>query len=146
MANEFKYKARVGSDGKLEKVYSARAFKNDLALFRDCDIEISFKKWKKPRSDKQRRFYFGNYVESQIECFKERWGGHYTKEQIHDWNKSNIFCEEMLLNDEIIKVPKSTEDYSPMEFEDRLELGRIYFMQTFEWQLPYPLQQSELDL
>lgn len=140
------YKLDIDSNGRIDKFHNKRGFEIDLKLFAGLSVELSIKKWKKTRTDRQRKFYFGNYVESQIECFMEYWGGHFTKDQVHDWNKSNIFCEEKLIGDEVIKIPRNSSDLSTMEFEASLELGRIWFKQHFNWTLPVPEQQSEMDL
>lgn len=143
MAAKFKYKAQISEDGKLEKIFGSRGFYQDLKLFAGKSVWIEISRFTKTRSEQQNKFYFGNYVESQIECFKEFWGENYTKEQVHDWNKANIFCEEKLVGDEVIKVPRSSTESSTIEWEEALERGRQFFLSTFDWQLPYPLQQEE---
>lgn len=42
--------------------------------------------------------------------------------------------------------PCSSTDYSTVEWEERMEGIRQWFRQTWEWELPFPEQQSELDL
>lgn len=106
-------------------------------------IEVS--RYYKKHSDKQRGFYFGNFLQAQIDCFKEFWGETYTKEQIHDFNKINFWgTEKMLDSGEIIKMPGTSSDKSTIEYEEVLEKIREWHRITFEFELPYPQQQAEI--
>lgn len=145
MAAKFRYKADVDENGKIVKVYNKRGMEEDLKIFKGKSIWIDISKFTKTRSQRQNDFYWHWYVESQIDCFKEFWGANFTKEQVHDWNKANIFCEEHLVGDEVIKVPVSSTEKSTIEWELCLEKGREFFLDKFDWQLPYPKQQPELD-
>jgi len=98
------------------------------------------------RSLNQNSFYFGNFIESQIECFKERFGETYRKEQIHEFNKNNFWGSEQVLDTgEIIKIPCSSTGFSKLEWEEKLDTIRQWFRQNMDWELGYPNQQNEMN-
>lgn len=86
-------------------------------------------------------------MQEQIECFKERWGETYRKDQIHDWNKANFWAEDHIIEEtgEIIKKPASSTDNSTVEWEEKMDTIRQWFRQVMEWELPYPEQQGEIN-
>lgn len=98
------------------------------------------------RSLPQNSFYWGNFIQMQIECFKERWGETYRKEQMHEWNKTNFWGNEHVIEEtgEIIKIPCSSTKYSKLEWEEKLDNVRAWFRQNMDWELGYPNEQIEL--
>lgn len=76
------------------KIVNRKHFDADLEGFEGSRVIITLKKYRKSRSNKQNRFYWGNFMQSQIDCFKEFWGETYSKEQVHNWNKSKFWAEE----------------------------------------------------
>lgn len=135
------------TDGRLQKNVSGSIAK-DLKRYEGKRVKITIEKARVKRSNQQNRFYHGYFLQSQIDCFKERWGEIYTKEQIHDWNKANIWCEEKVDEEtgEIFKIPGSSTSQSKMSFEDKLEMCRQFFINKFDWNLPYPNSDLLLDL
>jgi hypothetical protein len=105
------------------------------------------KEYRKSRSLRQNRFYWGNFMQSQIDCFKERWGYSYSKDQVHNWNKANFWAEEHIdeTSGEVVKLPASSTNFSTVEWELKLDVIRTWFHNTMEWELPVPLQQSEIN-
>lgn len=98
------------------------------------------------RSVPQNSFYWGNFIQSQIECFKERFGEVYRKEQLHEWNKINFWGDEQILDSgEIIKIPCSSTKFSKLEWEKKLDNIRAWFMQNMDWTINYPNEQLELN-
>lgn len=94
------------------------------------------------RSIPQNSFYFSGFIHSQIDCFKERFGETYRKEQIHEWNKLNFWGDEQVLSSgEIIKIPCSSTQFGKLEWEDKLESIREWFQMNMDWTLPYPNEQ-----
>lgn len=110
----------------------------------DCEIIGTFRKPVKQRTTLQNSFYFGAFIYSQIDCFKERWGEILDVKQVHDWNKSNIWCEEKIVGDEVVKIPASSSEKSTVEWEERLEKCRQFFIFNFDWELPLPEQQQTI--
>ncbi len=121
---------------------------NELPRFNGKRVKITIEKAKKTRSNKQNKFYWKYIIGSQIDCFKERWGEMFDPEQIHDWNKANVWFEERVNEDtgEVIKMPGSSAGQSTFQFEERLEKLRQFFKLSFDWKLPYPNEQSDLTL
>lgn len=142
--NDLKYSFLVDENGKVSIQEGNAKFTKDLSNFPNTTFTATFKKARRQRTLKQNAFYFSNFLESQIECFKEMWGETYDKEQIHSWNKANIWCDEVVMGDEVFKIPQSSTEMNTVEWEQRLDLCRTFFMEKFNWTLPYPLQQSEM--
>lgn len=130
-------------NGELKGGKSVRATLDGLPPGRYL-IEVS--KYRKDRSNKQNRFYFGNFMQSQMDCFKERWGYSYNKDQIHNWNKANFWSDERINNEtgEVIKMPASSSDNTTVEWEEKMDIMRSWFMEHMDWPLPFPLQQQEI--
>lgn len=145
MANDLRYIGTV-TDGQL-KISHRKQFDADLGGFEGSRVIISLRKYRKTRSNKQNRFYWGNFMQEQIECFKERWGETYRKEQVHEWNKANFWAEDHVDENtgEVVKMPASSTDYSTTEWEEKMEIIRQWFRQVMEWELPFPEQQTEID-
>lgn len=121
-------------------------FLEDMSHFKGQTLIAEFRKPKKSRTLKQNSFYFGNFIQSQIDCFKEMWGENYSVEQIHTWNKNNVFCEEKIDEEtgEVFKMPQSSTKVGSKEWEDKLGMCRMFFQDKFNWTLPYPNSQSEM--
>lgn len=146
MANELIYTANVNEAGEL-KIINRKGFDQDMQAFAGQRLILRIKKYRRSRSNKQNRFYFGNFMQSQIDCFKERWGYSYNKDQVHDWNKNNFWAEDHVDEDtgEVIKLPTSSTDYSTVEWEEKLDVIRTWFQEKFDWPLPFPEQQADLE-
>lgn len=131
-------------NGKVENgelVIDREALVKSLPYFEGCEVEIIIEEVHPIKSDRQHRFYFGPFLDSEIACFKERFGTILTKSQAHEFNKSNFLHEERFspLTGEIIKIPRSSMDnWETMEWEERVEMMRQYFHTNFNWTLPVP--------
>lgn len=146
MAKEVKAKFRK-KDGKFIMI-GRKLWEMEMnKLFPDNDVEIVgiFRKPVKQRTTKQNGFYFGVFVYSQIDCFLERWGEIMDVKQVHDWNKSNVWCKEKIVGDEVVKIPASSTENDTIDWENRLEKCRQYFILNFDWALPIPNTQTEID-
>ena len=100
------------------------------------------------RSDKQNRYYWGCVVESQRAAFLERWGEIWDKDDVHCWNKANVWHTEIVdeKTGEIIKKPGSSKTKTKGEFEERLEKLRQKFWIDFEWKILLPNEQAAMAL
>lgn len=146
MQREYKYILNI-TDG-IPKIQGKQQFDMDLKAIGNAKMVMTVKKYHKSRSLNQNGFYWSNFIEQEIECFKEYWGETYTKQTVHDWNKTNFFGEEKVieLTGEIVKAPASSAKQSTVEFDECLEKCREWFRINFEWEIGYPLQQQEIDL
>lgn len=135
------------TDGGILKLTNQKGFTADLREFAGKHIRLTIERQTK-RSDPQNRFYWGNFITGQIDCFKERFGETYRKEQIHDFNKVNFWGTERVIEQtgEVIKIPESSTIQSKSEWEEKLENIRQWFRQNMDWELPYPLEQSEMEM
>ena len=146
MSSELRYAGRV-DQGQL-KLVDRVGFARDLQSFEGQAVVITLKKYVKQRSDKQNRFYFSNFIQSQIDCFVEMWGERYDKAQIHELNKAQFWAIEHIDEEtgEIIKIPCSSTNYSTVEWEEKLEIIRQFFRDKFSWELPVPNEQTDLNI
>jgi len=146
MANNFVYKARVGSNGKLEKIYSKRAFDADMALFSGMDIEISFKRWRKSRTLKQNALFhaYVHEISDQTKMSPER-----VKRAI----KAQFLTIDILDEDgvpmtnpttgEVLKEVRDTSDLNTIEMSELCDNVRLLVM-DFGVYLKAPNEQEEL--
>jgi hypothetical protein len=144
MAHEQKFVIEKTDTG----IKGSKAIRNAIDELSNGRWVVTIAKYKKKRSNNQNRFYFGNFIASQIECFQERWGETYRQEQVHDWNKANFWADSHINEDtgEVIMKPASSTDNNTIEWEEKLEKIRQWFRQNMDWELPFPLQQTEIDL
>lgn len=147
MAAELIYIANVDENGTL-KIVNRKQFDEDIKSFAGKRLVIKVRKQIRSRTVKQNNFYWGNFIQSQIDAFKERWGYTYNKVQIHEWNKANFWSDDHMVEEtgEVFKLPASSTDNSTVTWEEKMENIRSWFMEHMDWALPYPEQQSELEL
>lgn len=139
------YQFDIHEDGSIH-IRGKAKFLEDMKHFKGQTLIAEFRKPKKSRTLKQNSFYFGNFIQSQIDCFKEMWGESYSVEQIHTWNKNNVFCEEIIDEEtgEVFKMPQSSTKVGSKEWEEKLDMCRVFFQDKFNWILPFPETQSEM--
>lgn len=144
MANELRYVVEKMDDGSWK---GFNAMKSDMRGFQTGRWTISIRKYRKSRTGAQNRFYWGNFMQSQMDCFKERWGYVYSKSEVHEWNKANFWAEEHIdeTTGEVIRLPASSTDNSTTEWEFKMDLIRTWFMDKMDWPLPFPEQQTEMN-
>lgn len=145
MANKLELYSTVLEGAKFEKNAKSKILAFLLKSI-GKHIKITIELVKNTRSHRQNRYYWGCVIQEQIDCFKERWGEIYDKDQVHDWNKSNIWNTEYIdeSTGEIFKIP-GTSKVSTVEFELRLEKLRQFFELKFEWKIPLPNEELTID-
>ncbi len=137
------YYSDVKNDKLQENIRNKIA--EDLSQFNNKRIEITIQQVKGKRSEQQNKYYWGCVVAYQQDCFKEMWGALFTKDQVHDWNKANIFCEEKIDEEGVVyKIPGKSSVKTTSEFEDRMELIRQFFKTHFDWKIPLPNEEIEI--
>lgn len=140
---KYEYLSNV-KEGKLQKNVS-QTIAIDIKQFEGKRVRINIEQLRSVRSEQQNRYYWGVVIQYQLDCFKERWGEMYTKEQVHDWNKANIFCTEKVdeSTGEIFKIPGTSVVRGKLVFEERMEQIRQFFQEKFDWIIPMPNEQIE---
>ena len=88
----------------------------------------------------QNAFYHGPFLDSMIECIKERYGTETSKDDMQIWNKEHFFWKEVeeVKGSGVYTKKHSTTIFTPHEFELKLDEIRDKFAIAFEWKLPYP--------
>jgi hypothetical protein len=132
------------------------AFVNDRYVFIDLKgafddqskVTITIASRRKPRSLEQNDFYWGYFLQFQIDCFAEFWGEVYDKKQIHDWNKQNFLGDVRVIEStgEIVRLPGSSASLGTVEMEVKLDDIRQWFRMNFNWEIPYPTDPLLLDI
>lgn len=139
------YQFDIHEDGSVH-IRGKQKFLEDMSHFKGQTLIAEFRKPKKSRTLPQNRFYWNNVIPSQIECFKERWGETFTKDDIHTWNKNNVWCREVVDEEtgEIFKMPESSTKMGSKEWEEKLDRCRMFFRDKLDWEIPFPNSQSEM--
>jgi hypothetical protein len=111
-------------------------------------VTITIASRRKPRSLKQNDFYWGYFLQFQIDCFAEFWGEVYDKKQIHDWNKSNFLGDVRVIEStgEIVRLPGSSASLGTVEMEVKLDDIRQWFRMNFNFEIPYPIDPLLLNI
>lgn len=143
--NKLELFSTISEEGKLQKNTTMQILKF-LLLHIGKRMHIVIEVVKNTRSHRQNRYYWGCVVVEQADCFKERWGELWDRDEVHDWNKSNIWHTEIVdeQTGEIIKKPGSSKTKTVGEFEERMEKLRQKFELDFEWRIPLPNEQIDL--
>ena len=146
MAKQTEYISNVKDDNLQMNVRKQIA--KDLKEHNGKKVLITIKRVGAQRSDRQNRYYWGCVVLSQIDCFKERWGEIWDKDEVHDWNKCNVFSSDFVDEDtgEIIKRPGSSRTKTKTEFEERMEKLRQFFELNFDWRIQLPNEQLDIEI
>ena len=145
MAKQHEYFSNVVSDNLQMNVRKQIA--NDLKLHNGKKVQIIIKRVSGTRSDRENRYYWGCVIMAQIDCFLERLGEVWDKDEVHDWNKSNVW-HSLTFNKatgEMIKKPGSSKTKTKMEFEERLTKLRQDFERDWDWIIALPNEQLTID-
>ena len=139
------YLGKVTEDGKL-KIWHKSRFYEDLKLLAGKQIEITIHKKRKKRSTSQLGYWHAVVVAMVHERFKEL-GNHYSKQQIHEYLKSNFLFEEIVnkKTGDITKMPLSLgEDgnVSTTQMMEAIEEIQQWAVEDLEIIIPNPGQQS----
>jgi len=137
--------ADVKDDGTLSNFKRLEAHQA-IKSFAGKRISIKIERAYNRRTIPENKFYWAVIIEEEIQCFKEFWGESYTKQQIHEWNKSMFWADEKLVGEEVIKTPCSSTKYTTTQWEERIELIRQWFWDKFEYRLSFPNEQKEIEL
>jgi hypothetical protein len=146
MNKKFESYSTISEDAKLQKNTST-AIVEYLKTQIGKRVYITIERVKNTRSHRQNRYYWGCVIQEQIDCFKERWGEVWDKDEVHTWNKNNIW-HTVLINEatgEVIHRPGSSKTKTVGEFEERMEKLRQKFQLEFDWMIPLPNENLSLD-
>jgi predicted SPOUT superfamily RNA methylase MTH1 len=139
----------TGDDCTLHFVREGYVYADLKAAFEDgAKVTVDIKSRRKPRSLPQNNFYWGYFLQFEIDCFLEFWGELYDKKQIHEWNKQNFLGDVRAIENtgEVVRMPGSSKELSTVEFEAKLDDIRQWFLLNFDFIIPYPNEQGEIDL
>ena len=138
--------SNVNEEGYLQ-MNVRQSIKTGLLNFKKKKVSIIIDSVSNTRSGRENRYYWGGVIPEQIKCFKERLGEIWDKDEMHDWNKSNVW-HSLVLNEatgEMIRKPGSSRKQTKIEFEHRLEKLRQDFERDWEWRIPLPNEQLEIE-
>lgn len=135
------------TDAGVLRESAIKTLKRGIPLLKSKHVRIRIEVVSKTRSSQENRYYWSGYLQSQIDCFLERWGEIWTKEECHTWNKNNIWGTEFIDEETgvIYKKPGSSATKKTTEFELCLEKGRQFFFTNFDWVIPMPNEQLTIN-
>jgi hypothetical protein len=128
------HQGQIGPDGKLTLV-NPETFRRALRGLLNAPVDITIRRHRKTRSDRQHRYYFGVVVAVLAEFTG------YTSDELHDALKMKF-----LLVDPESSLPtvRSTTSLTTVEFEDFLERVRTWAAADLGVVIPLP-NEAEAD-
>jgi hypothetical protein len=128
------HQARVDAAGKLTLV-NPETFRRAMREFAEAPVELTVRRLRKRRSDRQHRYYFGVVVAMLAEFTG------YTSDEMHDalkWKFLRVDPESSL------PTVRSTTSLTTVEFEDFLERVRTWAAADVGVVIPLP-NEAEAD-
>jgi hypothetical protein len=118
-------------------------FDHDIKSFPDGDVVITVRS-KGKRSNEQNRYYWGVVVKEIYFRLKEL-GNDVTEDMVHDYlktrfNKVNVSTQY----GEALEMPQSTTELNKEEFNNYLEMIKMWAADTLEINIPDPGEQAEI--
>jgi hypothetical protein len=115
--------------------------------FEGEEIELTFKKHRKRRSNPQNAYYHGVIIILFCEAIRTEWGELWSRDKAHEFLKGKFlfterFCYETI---ETFKIPKSTTECTTMEFEDYLTQCREFLLEYLNVTAPLPNENITLE-
>ena len=114
-----------------------------IKSFEGLNVEITFERSRKKRSNNQNAYYFGVVIPLIQEAIKEEWIEFWDKEKVHELLKSKFLFTERVDEEsaEILKIPKSTTECTTVEMEEYLLQCRTFAQEWFSLTIPEPNEQ-----
>lgn len=128
------------------KIKNRAAFREFVSQFQGKRLVMELSVFdSEKRSLAQNAYYFGVVIPSQIAAHKERHGLFLSKQQVHEFNRSNFFCVTVYngATGLSMNIPTSTTLYNTKEFNEKLEIIRQYYELNMDWVIPEPQSDSE---
>jgi hypothetical protein len=123
----------VGNQNVLAKI---------IKQFEGMTVEITFKKRKNERSNRQNKYYHGVIVPIWMNIFKVEWGELVDHDFAHDFLKRRFNYTEKVAPEtgEVVKIPKSTTDNTVQHQQDYHQKCRQTALEMFNVEIPLPKQ------
>lgn len=98
------------------------------------------------RSSPLNRYYWGCVLEIQQDGFREK-GYHWSKERIHEFNKSEFNYMEIVntKTGEVKKAPQSTTELTNTQFIEFIERIKEFSAEWLEVYIPDPNEQMKME-
>lgn len=133
-------------NGKLEFTGSRQWVKERIMLLQDGDYTVEIKKYKKPRSIYQNRYYWGCIVQLVYEGLRD--AGY---DEIRNPEDAHSMLKEMFFKKIIFSEKKgelamvqSSAQFSTSEFEDKMQSIRQWAQEFLNINIPLPNEQTEI--
>lgn len=120
-------------------------FLRDVEKLPDMEMWVTFEKKKSKRSEQQSRYYWGVCVDMIRARFVEL-GNECSKDDIHCFLKSKFLYTEVLKDDEVLQIPRSSATLNKSEFSEFIEKIQRFASETLDIVIPSPLEQTSLNL
>ncbi len=130
-------RARVSDDGKhlIWPVIDGKRWVTVKEFLKGQEVEISIGKWRKKRSGRQNRYYWGVIVAALQEA-----AGYTTAEEAHDVLRYHLLVEH---HDEGPSTVRSTKDLNTVQTEEYYARARQVIAEWFGVYVPLPNEVPE---
>lgn len=127
--------------------------KEVVAAFNDTDIEVTFKRKRKRRSNPQNRYYWGCVIPAIVHAMIDlgndalQIGNSEHGELVHEFLKSKLLDngdEIQGIEGLIFKLPPSTKKCTTIEFDIYMENVRKWAAENLSISIPEPNEQVEM--
>jgi len=89
--------------------------------------------------------FIGTFLSHARPSVSSNFGVRITQNRKSMTSITHIWGEERLVGDEVVKMPCTSTKYDTLEWEQRLDIARTWFKNTFDYDIPYPSHQFEFD-
>lgn len=105
---------------------------------RRVSVTIESAKRCEDRSMNQNRYYWGVIVSIAKDAISEEYGEAIDIESVHELLKERCNYKELVKDDKVLKITKSTSNLSTIEFEEYLDRCRKFIFNWFGVDVPLP--------
>lgn len=132
-------------DGKLH-IMNRKLMDLELPVYfkEGKELEITIERKFSKRTTQSNRYYW-LLITMIAERFREL-GNDCTKDDIHCFMRSKFCFKEILKDDEVLQLPKSTTELTKSEMSEYIEKIKIFSATSLDLNLPEPNQQLEWKL
>lgn len=105
---------------------------------------IAIEEYKKPRSNRQNRYYWGVVLRMYVQYF-QRQGVFMSNDDMHIWIKEYVWSDfvDVIVNDVPFRKILTSTRLTTMEWEERMTLARAYASEHFSLNIPEPSERID---
>jgi hypothetical protein len=135
---EIKSKAII-TNGIL-KIIRRKEWDSFIQSAKNGDYQLILKKLYRKRSVNENAFYWGPFLDEEMNAFYDA-GWHFdNKDVLHEWNKNQFLTDKIVNEDtgEVMTIVLPSSGLETVPWELWIEKIRQHFREFFNAELPYP--------